>query len=179
IYEFDKRTEYIKFNSSMYIFLQKYRQIVTHLTNYHLAKFLEKHNDKNKLDDVLLKVENISKHESLHAFYNILWKYETKECFYCGKRLSDKRIATHVDHFIPRSYIQSDNMWNLVLSCQSCNTKKSNKLAKSVYLEKMFVRNDNLKLTAVHNDFNYYSERKLEALYEYAGMNGYVENWSP
>ena len=42
-----------------------------------------------------------------------------------------------------------------------------------------FVRNDNLKLTAVHNDFNYYSERKLEALYEYAGMNGYVENWSP
>jgi 5-methylcytosine-specific restriction endonuclease McrA len=179
IYEFDKRTEYIKFNSSMYIFLQKYRQIVTHLTNYHLAKFLEKHNDKNKLEDVLLKVENISKRESLHAFYNILWKYETKECFYCGKVLSDKRIATHVDHFIPWSYIQSDNMWNLVLSCQSCNTKKSNKLAKSVYLEKMFVRNDNLKLTAVHNDFNYYSERKLEALYEFAGMNGYVENWAP
>ncbi len=84
IYEFDKRTGYIKFNSSMYIFLQKYRQIVTHLTNYHLAKFLEKHNDKDRLEDIVLKVENILKRESLHAFYNILWKYETKECFYCG-----------------------------------------------------------------------------------------------
>lgn len=44
-------------------------------------------------------------------------EFENKECFYCGRKLSPKRID--VDHFIPWSFIKDDNLWNLVLACPS------------------------------------------------------------
>jgi 5-methylcytosine-specific restriction endonuclease McrA len=43
-------------------------------------------------------------------------------CRYCG------RIATHVDHIIPRSAGGSDHLWNLVAACQFCNCSKGAKV---------------------------------------------------
>jgi hypothetical protein len=54
-----------------------------------------------------------------------------KNCFYCGRDLGDlpNDVKIHVDHFIPRSYIAEDELWNLVLSCSECNLNKSDSLA--------------------------------------------------
>ncbi|WP_306453832.1 HNH endonuclease domain-containing protein [Bacillus sp. 7884-1] len=38
--------------------------------------------------------------------------------------LSGKKRETHVDHFIPWSFVQADQLWNLVLSCNSCKVQK-------------------------------------------------------
>ena len=62
--------------------------------------------------------------------------------FIAGKELDSTNRNTHVDHFIPWSYIQNDNLWNLVLSCQACNGKKSDKLASGKYLHKLLPRNE-------------------------------------
>jgi len=49
-------------------------------------------------------------------------------CFYCDKLLPVEKQLIHVDHFIPWSYIFEDELWNLVLSCRTCNLKKHSSL---------------------------------------------------
>jgi hypothetical protein len=63
---------------------------------------------------------------SLKSQEEILSKYFDK-CFYCKEPL--KNLKIHVDHFIPRSYVAEDELWNLVLSCSECNLNKSDSLA--------------------------------------------------
>jgi CRISPR/Cas system Type II protein with McrA/HNH and RuvC-like nuclease domain len=46
-----------------------------------------------------------------------------------------------IDHFIPWSYIYSDDIWNLVITSKSNNSKKSNKLTDKQYLTKLKEQN--------------------------------------
>lgn len=181
-YEFDLKSEYLKFNPPVYKFLQKHQRILTFLINYHLAKFLERNNTVPNINYLLSKVEVISKRGSLYEFYEILSKYEDNLCFYCGKKLSKKNRQTHVDHFIPWSFIQTDNLWNLVLSCQKCNIQKKDKLADNEFLYNIIERNKKLIKTVEKEEkgyFNNYLDEKLVSLYEYSLFNGYVDFWKP
>ncbi len=54
-------------------------------------------------------------------------------CYYCNaevaKRVdseSDRKL--HLDHFVPQSKDGADELFNLVLACQPCNLKKSDKM---------------------------------------------------
>ena len=180
-YEFHLKNEYLRFNQPVYKFLQKYHRTLVNLTNYHLAKFLEKTNEVPNIDYLLTKVEVISRRNSLAEFHRILIKYEEEKCFYCGKELHGRNRKTHVDHFIPWSYIQTDNLWNLVLACDQCNMQKSDKLAESDYLNHIISRNDELRevIKEDHDFFNTYTENKLINLYDYATFNGFVDFWQP
>lgn len=180
-YEFHLKNEYLRLNEPVYKFLQKHMRMLTSLTNYHLAKFLEKYNEVPTVEYLLTKVEVISERSSLTEFYNVLMKYEKNECFYCGKKLSSYKRKTHVDHFIPWSYVQSDLIWNLVLACDQCNLQKSDKMASEKYLEKILVRNNHLQsiIDESKNFFYTYEGQKLVNLYKYSRHNGYVEYWVP
>lgn len=46
-------------------------------------------------------------------------------CVYCGATAAEKKL--HVDHVYPRSHGGSDDMENLVASCDECNIGKSNR----------------------------------------------------
>ena len=46
----------------------------------------------------------------------------TTECFYCRRSL--KSVKIHVDHVLPFDYMHETELWNLVLSCQTCNCRK-------------------------------------------------------
>lgn len=84
------------------------------------AKFLEKTNDS--LPRLVSKIERpVPRRGPLTAYRRVFSKHTT-DCFYCGSRLQKRN--THVDHFIPWSYIYDDNAWNLVLACQECNIKE-------------------------------------------------------
>jgi 5-methylcytosine-specific restriction endonuclease McrA len=54
-----------------------------------------------------------------------LLKLVQKECSYCGKTIKDKEHT--IDHIIPVSRNGLNSWENLMLVCQSCNTKKGNK----------------------------------------------------
>ena len=66
----------------------------------------------------------------------------SKKCFYCDKSVEDTSIQIHYDHFIPWSFIYDTDIWNLVVSCQVCNTSKSDKLAPESYMVKLLARNE-------------------------------------
>jgi len=129
------------------------------------AKFLEKTNFTPRL---ISKIENLgeNKRNSLSKFKKILINIDNL-CFYCNKDLDNEKI--HIDHFIPWSYIFDDEIWNLVLSCSSCNLKKSDYLATEKCLTKISTRNTINNFTAINQDINeYYHNCKKSGFLEYS-----------
>ena len=160
--------------------MKKYQRILINLTNYHLVKYLEKVNEATNTMSLLSKIEVISKRSSLETFYKVLTQFEQNRCFYCNRDLSKSRRQTHVDHFIPWSFVQTDNLWNLVLACSDCNTKKSDKVTTRPFLDSMLERNETLiSVVGETSDFYTYEEKKLTDLYDYSIMNGYTVLWEP
>ncbi|MDR7071676.1 HNH endonuclease [Fictibacillus barbaricus] len=181
IYDFDNKREYIKMNPSIYSFMQRYQRVLTYMTNYHLALFLEKFNEQGDTTNLLMKVENVSKRSSLNEYYFILTSFYNGKCFYCGKQVKN-RDSVHIDHFIPWSFVQSDQLWNLVISCNPCNLSKNDKLAIEPFLHSLLNRNESLITDPVikeRQDMKVYSEKKLLELYQFSNENGFTDFWTP
>lgn len=82
--------------------------------------------------------------------------YQRGKCFYCGAPISvdpNSYNLCDVDHFIPHTFQQSviediniNGVWNLALSCKSCNRGENGKFAKLAdpepYLKKLYDRNE-------------------------------------
>ena len=68
--------------------------------------------------------------------------YQGNICFYCGEPIVKNDI--HVDHVLPRQFIQHDEIWNLVLSHSICNLHKNDSLVGKHYYEKLIARNENI-----------------------------------
>ncbi|PPA70851.1 HNH endonuclease [Jeotgalibacillus proteolyticus] len=181
IYDFDNKKETLRLNASFFTFMQRFQKILMYLTNYQLALFLEKFNINGDTKGMLIKVENVSKRSSLNQFYEVLASYFTGTCFYCGMAIRS-RNAAHVDHFIPWSFVQADQLWNLVISCNACNLSKSDKLASESYLSVLIDRNHEfvrMQQVQEREDMKVYSATKLQSLYHYSFENGYSTIWVP
>ena len=70
----------------------------------------------------------------------VLNGYQNGLCFYCEEPLAGELI--HVDHVIPRTFLNHDEIWNLVLAHSSCNLEKSARLPSLPYLIKLYERNE-------------------------------------
>lgn len=181
IYDFDNTSEFIKINPSYISFMKRYQRVLNYMTNYHLALFLEKFNEQGDTTNLLMKVENVSKRSSLNEFYYLLTSIYYDKCFYCGKEIK-RRDSAHVDHFIPWSFVQSDQLWNLVISCNTCNLSKNDKLAVKTFLDSLISRNEELLENPVflkRHDMKVYKESKLLELYQYSIDNGFTDFWTP
>ena len=99
------------------------------------AKYLEK---INTMPMLIAKVSMKPSRRSLKFALKVLEK-DFRQCFYCNTSLDE--METNVDHFIPWSYVFDDELWNLVLSCGKCNSKKSDLLAGEDYLNDLVGRN--------------------------------------
>ncbi|MBP3953645.1 HNH endonuclease domain-containing protein [Bacillus suaedae] len=182
-YAFDHKREYFKINPAVHVFMLNYQRLVVNLTNYHMAAMIEQLNEVPSINYLLGKVESIARRSSLRPFEKLLLHHFEASCFYCNRSLSDKKRETHVDHFIPWSFVQSDQIWNLVLSCNRCNSSKSDKLPKREYLEFIIDRNDVLadkqEDRQVTSMMMNYKERKIVMLYDYSIKNGFDRIWVP
>lgn len=61
-----------------------------------------------------------------HADVRMLFHSQNGRCWWCGKRIKDKRY--HVDHRIPLVRGGTNNPENLCISCPDCNLQKGAKL---------------------------------------------------
>ncbi|SEQ65363.1 HNH endonuclease signature motif containing protein [Piscibacillus halophilus] len=181
-YAFDHKQEYFKLKPSVHQFMMKYQLLLVNLTNYHMAKMIEELNEVPNINYLLGKVETVAKRSSLKPFEEILLHYFESSCFYCGKDLSKENSQTEVDHFIPWSFVQSDQIWNLVLSCRSCNNTKRDKLPERGYLNLIIDRNEELKNKVQESQqevLQNYKDKKIILLYDYSIKNGFDEIWVP
>jgi 5-methylcytosine-specific restriction endonuclease McrA len=74
----------------------------------------------------------------LDVYRPILAAYQNGECFYCLKVLRDR---VDVDHFVPWSRYPVDLGHNFVLSHQTCNAQKGDRLAAANHLDRWCERN--------------------------------------
>ena len=177
-YSFSKREEWIQINPVMYEFICKHKLAIEKLNYYEWARFLERINEENVSVKLLDKIDESSKRNNLAMYRQILYEeFESKTCFYCGKKLSQDR--TEVDHFIPWSFIKDDNLWNLVLACPTCNRKKNDKLPTGNYLIALENRNQKIKLETHRPEMKNYQDRMVSYVYHWAKVNGYDKIWQP
>lgn len=181
LYSFDLKGSGIYLSSSAYEFICKYKIEIEKINYYSWAMFLEKINDDDALIRVLDKLEMATpRRTDLSLYREILFKeFEENTCFYCGEKF--KRVA-HVDHFIPWSFIKTDNLWNFVLACPKCNIKKKDRLVSLDYVLKIEERNkaiiSNLhnKNTFVNVEYTGYQSGTINKMWNYARSNGLKEN---
>jgi CRISPR/Cas system Type II protein with McrA/HNH and RuvC-like nuclease domain len=182
-YAFDHKTEKLRFNPAVHAFMLNYQRLIIHLTNYHMAAMIEELNEVPSINYLLGKVESIAKRSSLQTFEKVLLSHFEANCFYCGKALTGKKRETHVDHFIPWSFVQSDHIWNLVLSCNKCNSSKSDKLPERGYLDGIVERNEQLIFSEPNREvvklMENYKPQKIIMLYDYSVKNGFDAIWTP
>ncbi|WEG18932.1 HNH endonuclease domain-containing protein [Alkalihalophilus pseudofirmus] len=181
-YAFDHRTETLRLHPTVHTFMLKYQRLIIHLTNYHMAAMIESLNEVPSINYLLEKVEYIAQRSSLRPFEKLLLSHFNAQCFYCHKPLSGQKRTTHVDHFIPWSFVQSDQVWNLVLSCNTCNTRKSDKLPVRRFLDDIMERNETLQQsndTHIKRLMENYHDNKVLMLYEYSMKNGFDQIWTP
>ena len=174
IYSFDLKDKGLTLNYCVHEFMLKYKTELEKLNYYAWARFLEQVNDDNALIRVIEKLELATPHrEDLSVYREILRKeFEENTCFYCGRKLKNK---IHVDHFIPWSFVKDDKIWNFVLACPTCNTKKNNKIPAKDYL--IILENRNKKIQRIDNivvqqEFNGYSDDLLGRMWSYARLSG-------
>jgi 5-methylcytosine-specific restriction endonuclease McrA len=83
--------------------------------NYYYSHFSKKYN-LYKADAYKVTLEDIKK------------LYSAKQCFYCSRELTEEEKT--VDHKLPVSKGGTNEITNLVICCQTCNSKKSNQTAE-------------------------------------------------
>jgi len=177
IYEFDKKARGLTLNNCVHDFMLRYKTELEKINYYSWAKFLEQINDDNALIRVIDKLElSTPRRNDLTIYRRILQKeFEENNCFYCGRKLGK---VVHVDHFIPWSFIKDDKLWNFVLACPTCNTRKNNKIPPIDYLIRIEKRNKIIQTTAdviIQNDFQKYTDGLLKSIWNYAKLSGFKE----
>lgn len=173
-YSFSKKEEWVEINPQVHSFICRNRLAIEKINYYEWAKFLERINNDDVTIKLLSKLDNITKRSNLSVYRDILfYEFEEDRCFYCGKKIDI--CSVEVDHFIPWSFVKDDQLWNLVLSCASCNRSKSDKLPTANYVDDIIKRNERF----ISNGVNNTSINKLREIYCWAEHNGYSDKWRP
>ncbi len=172
IYYLDKLKKEIHFTKDAIYDLKEYAFVLSQLLNYRWAQLLEKFNSSPK---IALKVKGISeaklRRNNLRKFKDILLlqMQEGKIIdFYTGDILAENDIS--VDHVIPWSFMYSDDIWNLVITSKSINSKKNNAIPSEITIKRLEKRNKEL-LNILKEEDKYYNELKL------AIDNNYVQKF--
>lgn len=145
VYDLNIKDRYIEIGLEDSKLLISYSEVLTQLFNYKWAQLLEKYNTQPRIvskvkgsSDNKLKRNNLAKYKDILM---MLYKDDIRD-FYTDEIISTDDIS--IDHFIPWSYMYSDDLWNLVITSKSNNSSKSNRPPKDDYISKLEERNKQL-----------------------------------
>ena len=161
IYNLDIPNREVHFTKSDVYDLKEYAFVLSQLLNYRWAQLLEKFNNSPKIASKVKGIsdEKIRRH-NLRKYRDILLEQMEDEKiidFYTDDILDFNDIS--VDHVIPWSFMYSDDIWNLVLTSKSINSKKSNAVPSEQIIKKLESRN--IKLLKVVKEEKYKKELQI------------------
>jgi len=175
IYEYDRfqKALEIKFSLDDISVITEYSTILTDLLNYKWAQLLEKYNTHPKIIEKTKSISNNKiRRKSLSAYKDqLLREFNGSKIidFYTGLEITTEEIS--VDHVIPWSFMYSDDIWNLVLTTKSKNSRKSNNIPDKTIIDKLNRRN----LTFISN--NVLNDAKMTASLKYANEHNLVNSY--
>ena len=158
------------------------------MTDYRCPDFIKEYGDFHNKKEGYRK-ELKEKNGRISNYYNHVnhgkgkiefSKLYGKRCAYCGVSVgvSSLQDSFQIDHIVPKSEGENNDISNLTFSCRKCNqAKKANKIIvgniihpDSDLISSMFVRNEDFSISIsqkYENDsqvLNYYSTLKLSDL---------------
>ncbi len=144
IYQYEKGQNQIYCYKNFLIDLFENHRDLFDLINYRWGLILENFNSCPRINrKVKIMDERKINRNSLEKFKKYLDLENSKHiCFICGKEIGESELT--VDHVIPWSYLYSDDLWNLVYACKSCNSSKNDKLVTKELVNKLNIRNNKL-----------------------------------
>ncbi|MBY0144258.1 HNH endonuclease [Neobacillus niacini] len=83
-------------------------------------------------------------------------------CIYCGAKEEPNGPTFHVEHVRARSQGGADHINNLVISCPTCNSKKSDKSVIGYYFDEESFTDENLKVLVQYLALS--ADKKVEEL---------------
>lgn len=179
LYSFSLKGDGITISHGAYNFISRHKMELEKINYYSWARFLEKINSDDVTGKLLEKLDLATpQRRDLSVYRDILYReFQENCCFYCGKKIGNK---SHVDHFIPWSFVKTDNLWNFVLSCPRCNISKNNKLANADFIKKINERNSLLiecmgESQFVKKEFLGYYPGLIDRIWKYARLSGIKE----
>lgn len=114
----------------------KQQHILKGFVKWHLLKFLQRNNPN--VIGLSEKLERPS-HRNLgpaKQYWQTYLNENPADCIYGGGLLDPKKIS--LDHFVPWSYIVHDQIWNIIPTTRSINSKKGDSLPNTIlFLEKL------------------------------------------
>lgn len=112
-----KNVEYIREYNSKYYEKNK-DHIIKQVLNYTRTEkgIISKKNTANRR-------RTIKRNGNIRTDQLLKLKQKSTHCYWCNKKLTDY----HIDHYIPLSKGGTHTIENIVISCPTCNIKKSNK----------------------------------------------------
>lgn len=117
---YDQYASSIEIRREALDFLRENHRILRLLAIGWWVRFTEKFSFSPKLWE---KIEGQAKRQSLTSHRQALIHLGVaNDCFYCDRPLEKE---WDVDHFLPWSFVLDDKLWNMVPSCKTCNSKKS------------------------------------------------------
>ncbi len=121
----------IRVNSHWRKFLIQNYSLIRSWVQYNKAEFLQ---DRNPgVPGIIYKIssedENLRKLDHARALWKSVVAVTGKPIkeIYTGQEVSLDKLS--IDHFVPRSYISNDELWNLTPMRKKLNSSKSNRLA--------------------------------------------------
>lgn len=174
LYSFSKQTNTLIFNPSVLVILIQYKSFFERLNFFEWEKYLEKCNEGLAIPYGTI-FENITKRSNLDRYRSFLLAREGGTCFYCHKKIES---TPAVDHFIPWSFVRDDKLWNFVLACPKCNSRKSDYLLPDTSTKELISRNRRIITyddMLVKNDFTQYTEDRIPSMFESALGNGWQQ----
>lgn len=179
-YHFSKTRKWtgIFLNKDFFLVLAKYRSDFEKINYFEWIKYLEHINKEEDSYMLASKLDKSTERTNLTTYRNILFEFGQTTCFYCGKKLTESAV----DHFIPWNFVKDNKLWNFVLACPSCNSKKSDRLTSQIFLSNIKLRNEKLimiRQPLIQKDFKTYTFSKLALMYQNAIFNGFKTGWEP
>ena len=143
LYQYHKEESLISLGMKEIELLQAYGPLLAKLFNYKWAALLEKYNYAPKIISKVTAMSfNKIQRASLVKYKEaLLLEFRNQPIidFYTGLPLKKEDIS--IDHVIPWSYMYSDDIWNLVITSKSNNSRKSNAIPSKEVIEKLKKRN--------------------------------------
>jgi len=173
LYRWKPGQDHVAITPQAHSFLETQALALELIANFYWAEFLE---GCNRLAPRI--VQKVSRdgasRKSLQKYLKILRDESNVQCFYCEAPLGEQRAPT-VDHVIPWSFLLEDDLWDLVLACNACNSAKSDWLPERAFIEKLLFRNRELSRAGISLAIG---EPEIERLYEAAISVEWPRSWS-
>ena len=169
----DKERGGILLNPDAMDFFRKNYEVLYCTVILYWVKFLEKINFGTP--HLTNKVMGLSGVRNQSRFKKCLEPFAT-ECFYCKISLGD--VETNVEHVLSFNYMQETELWNLVLSCKTCNCDKKENLPPEEYIGKLVRRNGDcrIEMKGLRNSLYVLGTDHEQAVWQYyfnAKMQGF------